>query len=255
MINIRVICLVAVIFSCNTAFAVVDKSQTLGVSPPMEGNYALPVSQQPGPLLSFGQNIINRNQFQLNAYNYYAYIFEQAAHNPSASFLYGITDSTSLLFNMPVASPAPVGERHTYFLPEVTLQLEHAFYDGGDASYQDEATVVGSLTLPVKSPAKVGLPPNGYGSLGYFIGATYNRMYVDWVVFFSPGVLVNTSSDRLLFGTQYFYQGGLGYNIKSEPNRYIFLGLLELNGTYSQKDKFNGANQPDSGGNLVLLTP
>ncbi|MFO3070547.1 hypothetical protein SCQ64_15480, partial [Legionella pneumophila serogroup 1] len=42
---------------------------------------------------------------------------------------------------------------------------------------------------------------------------------------------------------------------KSKTGKYIFFGLVEVNGIYTGKDKFIGDVDPNSGGNLVNIIP
>ncbi|MBA2649358.1 MAG: hypothetical protein H0U75_07145 [Legionella sp.] len=56
-------------------------------------------------------------------------------------------------------------------------------------------------------------------------------------------------------GDQYLYQLGLGHNIKSETDKYIFFGLVELNGFYQQTNKFMGEVDPNFGGHLIYIIP
>ncbi|HFF3083611.1 hypothetical protein [Legionella pneumophila] len=119
--------------------------------------------------------------------------------------------------------------------------------------YVDQMTFVGALTAPTGSAKKD--PSTGFGSLSYFLGGTYNRMSVDWFGLVSSGLNVITKHDGMKLGNQYLYQFGLGRNIKSETGKYIFFGLVEVNGVYTGKDKFIGEIDPNSGGNLVSIIP
>ena len=56
-------------------------------------------------------------------------------------------------------------------------------------------------------------------------------------------------------GSEYFYDAGIGRNIKSETNRYIFFALLEMDGNYSQSSQFFDIGDTNSGGNVIYLTP
>lgn len=56
-------------------------------------------------------------------------------------------------------------------------------------------------------------------------------------------------------GSNYVYQAGIGRNIKSLKDKYIFSGLIEIDGQYFEKNKIGGSYDPNSGGNLIYLTP
>lgn len=72
-------------------------------APPNIGNFALPPSQQPGPLLSFGQNILLKNQtaVYLGADDYTGNQQHYAEALPN--IVYGLTDNFSIMLNAPIA--------------------------------------------------------------------------------------------------------------------------------------------------------
>ncbi len=212
-------------------------------NPPSIGNFALPDSQQPGPFLSFGQNIVDTGNAQLFVTP--AYI-KPPPNTFSASILYGFTNTSSLYISVPNAG-------------DPSVQGEYAFFNdsiGGKYAHEDQATIVGAITLPSNN-GQYGT--SYYGSPTFFVGTTLNRTYIRGLIFLSPGVLFTTNKRR----NQYYYQGGVGYNLFSETNEFIWFALLELDGIYSQKDHFPQQPSIDttqdviniSGGNTVLLTP
>jgi hypothetical protein len=231
-------------------------------APPQEGNFALPAPQQPGPLLSFGQTIIGRNHVQL-VYSEYDVIPQGGGGgNRNIELIYGLTDYTSLYFDYPLESN--YSTRHSRFssVNDAVLQLEHAFYTAGNTKYQDQATVVGLITLPLQSTTTFQMRSAtnryisvSYGAPAYFFGTTYNRSYVDWLGFVSPGILITPVSQGIKLGSQALYQAGLGHTIKTVPDRYIFSWLVEFQGQYTAKDQEYGYKIPDTGGNVIALAP
>ena len=243
---------------CARAFSFTDSlAETLGTSagsPPIMGNFALPNSQQPGPLLSFGQTIIDRNQLQISLDTFSPYHLGGAFDNVSAALTYGITDSTALYFNYPIAANPQTRVHHSSSLLDILLQLEQAVYTAGNTRYQDQATVVGGLTIPIKDATSQRVP-QGFGAPTFFGGTTFNRTFVDWMGFISPGVLLTTSSDHVRLGSQYLYQAGIGHNIASVSDESILFALLEFDGQYTEKNQFFGRDNPNTGGNVMALTP
>ncbi len=84
---------------------------------------------------------------------------------------------------------------------------------------------------------------------------TYNRTYVDWLGFVSPGVLLTTSSNNVRLGSQFLYQAGIGRNIFAVSGQSILFGLLEFDGQYTEKEQLLGRDNPNSGGNVISLIP
>lgn len=259
------ICVVLSFSYLRGAYAAIDEQAALNGSdvnsPPQEGNFALPTPQQPGPFLSFGQTLIDRNDLQLQYTNYTVTPKSNGGGNHNIGVIYGFTDTTDVFLNFPVESSYNTRATRSSGLADVFFQLEHAFYAAGTTKYQDQATIVGALTLPLQDsttlrrrnfPRPISV---GYGSPVYFVGATYNRTSVDWLAFVSPGVLITTVSDHIQLGSQGLYQAGLGRVIKSVSDRYIFSGLLEFQGQYTAKDKEFGRRLPNTGGNIISLAP
>ncbi len=228
-----------------------ERSQEIPKPLPL-GNFSLPPSQQPGPLVSFGENILDKGLAQL-------YLFADAFignNNYSAdiipSILYGITDQLSFFFNVPFAPRDKDGKHHSSGIEDIFAQFEYAFYTKSNSYSSDQATVVANIFFPTGSSTKN--PPTGFGSTSFFIGATFNRMLIDWFFFTSPGAILTTQKHETQFGNQLLYQFGVGRYIPS-PTGWIFASMVEFTGQYSWKDKIKGRTDPDSGGNVIYITP
>lgn len=253
-IKIRPIyCFILLLFLPTLVFSTSDEEAVLlGTSkgtPPSIGNFALPPSQQPGPLISLGQTLVGRNQQQ------FAYNVDEPFRNQDAWWVFGISDSTAFYFDFPIAVDNGEQFNPTFSgFKKVTFQLEHALYSAGDAKHQDQATVVGALYVPLTEKVLSGLP-SGFGSPAVLLGATYARTTVDWYSFISPGVRLMTADHNVRLGTEYLYQAGLGRVLLSASDKYIFMTLMELNGQYTEKAAEFGLIRPNTGGNIVTLTP
>ncbi|MGC1182340.1 hypothetical protein [Legionella sp.] len=238
--------------------------------PPSKGNFSLPSSQQPAPFFSFGQNIINKNQLTVSFNPSYLYSLTQRITEETPSILYGITDSASLLITIPYALNYKNGTQNLSGMGDVPIDLEYAFYSHENSKYSDQATIIFSTTFPLsnlKEISKKNNPgqrisgfsrenaPSSFNAFSYFIGSTYARTLVDWYGFIAPGVLFIDEQHSIQQGTQYYYNMGIGHAINSKENKYLFLGLLELNGQYSDKTKLASHIVPNTGGSIIYLTP
>jgi len=230
-----------------------NKKPTKEISPPKIGNFSLPTSQQPGPLVSFGENIIEKNQTQVFLAPDLFVGHKKHLFDIVPSFLYAPMDDFSIYFVAPIAASYKEGKEKSSGMEDLFLQLEYAFYSDKTSTYTDQATIVTNVTFPVGSTHKK--PPIGFGSSSFFLGSTFNRAYTDWFYFTSYGVLLTTTSDKTKFGNQFLYQGGLGRNFYSIPSEFIFAWIIEINGQYSEKNKIKGKADPNSGGNTIFLTP
>lgn len=221
-------------------------------SPVAIGNFALPVSQQPGPLVSFGQNILEQGLLQL-------FLFGDAFignHNYMTDLvpgiLYAFRDDLSLFVNAPFSPGNKDHHFHSSGIEDVFAQLEYAFYTKPNVDSTVQATVVGDVIFPTGSVSKT--PRTGFGSTSFFIGTTWSYMKTDWFLFTSPGVVLTTPKHRTKIGNQLLYQWGLGRNI-SGSSESIWAWMVEFTGQYIWKDKIRGRKNRNSGGNVIFITP
>ncbi|MBS0652357.1 MAG: hypothetical protein JSR39_02395 [Verrucomicrobia bacterium] len=216
------------------------------------GNLALPSSQQPGPLISFGQNVIDQNQTQVFVYADDFIGKSQHAIDLGAGLTYGITDDFCATFTVPFAVSYKENSAHSSGLEDIVLQLEYAVYSGNAPCSSDQVTIVANASFPTGSSSKN--PPTGFGSVGYFIGTTYNHTGVYWFVFTSYGAEFPTTHHGTKSGNQYLYQFGIGRNITNTKD-WMIAWMAEVDGTFEEKDKVKGLKDPNSGGNVIYLTP
>lgn len=221
-------------------------------TPPSIGNFVLPPSQQPGPLVGFGENIVDENQKQLFLFaDDYAGINKHFV-DVVPGFLYGIKDNLSIFLNAPVAASYKENENHSAGFEDFLVQLEYAYYIQKSSTSEDQATIILGASAPTGSIQKN--PATGYGSPSFFLGGTFNRTYVDWLFFASPGGVFTTAKNGTKTGNTYLYQFGFGRNIK-DVNGWILAWMAELDGYYSERSRISGIIDTDTGGNIIYLTP
>jgi hypothetical protein len=221
--------------------------------PPKIGNFSLDSSQQIGPLVSFGQNIVDKNQLQLFLFSDYYKGSKKHFGDIFPFLLFGITDSFSIFLSTPVAVSYRENGSRSSGLEDIFVQAEYAFYDKETIRFADLATLVANISFPTGSTKKD--PATGFGSPSFFLGGTFSRLYTDWYGFVSAGTTLTTSHKGTKFGNEFFYQGGFGRNILGITSKLIFSWMVEINGFYVQRSKRKGIADPDSGGNLVFVTP
>lgn len=231
-----------------------DEVQQKGAKePPHIGNFALPFSQQMGPLFSFGQNTLLKNQIQFFFIPTDFAGKSQHYVTLAPAVVYGVTNELSVLTSLPIAASYQYNNQHSAGLADAIAQLEYAFYSRSTSKYVEAATIVSNVSLPTGSSNKK--PPTGFGSPAYFIGGTFSRMYVDWYGFTSLGAQFTTSHGGTQFGDNFLYQFGIGKNICTIDSRWLFAWILEADGTYTNNNRMHGHTDPNSGGNVVYMTP
>jgi hypothetical protein len=220
--------------------------------PPPIGNFYLSTSQEPGPLVGFGQNIVDKYETQL-------FLFADNYIGVNKHFIdvipgvvYGLTENLSLFVNVPYAASYKQGKQRSNGFEDAFAQLEYVYLDTATKTHTDQATIVANMTVPTGSIHKD--PETGNGSPTVFLGTTYNRTYVDWFAFVSPGVILTTARNGTKFGNSYLYQLGVGRHI-ANINGWLLAWMAEADGTYSQRNRVLGVIDHNTGGNVVYVTP
>jgi hypothetical protein len=222
------------------------------VEPLALGNFALPYSQQPGPLFGFGQNVIDPHDLQ-------GIFYASAFIGPDNSFtefipylLYGITHNASIFVALPFDRAREGRMTPSLKFADLMVQVEYAFYNKSSLYSVDQMTVIGAISMP--SGSIRGSLPNSTGSVSFFIGATQSHTTIDWYMFLTQGVLLTTKRNNRKSGNQYLYQGGIGRNF-GNPRGWIFTPMVEIFGTYLQHNKECCQRDPNTGGNVVFIGP
>jgi len=179
---------------------------------PAVGNFSLQASQQPGPMLSFGSNIIGKDQAQLYLFTLSDMGGRWDEVSTTPGLLYGLRDDLSIFFNVPVALTFDEQHFHSSGFQDMSLQLEYAYYTRETSKYNEMATVVGNFSLPTGSVRKV--PPTGFGAPSWFAGATYSRSWTDWYFFLADGILVPSGHAGTRF-MLYFQAQTLFFSVES----------------------------------------
>jgi hypothetical protein len=224
------------------------------IEPIKVGNLSLPTSQMPGTLFAFGQTIIEKGD--IVGYGYFDGIkgCNRRLHETIPFGIIGITDKLAFSAYFPVALSFKENDFKSSGIEDIYLFAEYAFFDKPTHTAYNFATICGAIFLPTGSLTKA--PATGNGAVSLFLGFTIAHLAIDWYYFTSQGVIV-TQKNKCLgekVGDSYLYQFGLGHNIKS-PKGWIFLGLIELFGSYSGDYIFDNKIACDSESNVIFLAP
>jgi hypothetical protein len=216
------------------------------------GNLAFPQSQQPTPLISFGQNLLDESQVQWQGLLSYAKGRHEYFIEGSNSLIYAFKDDISLFLSMPNAIRLRQDDKRSVGPEDLVIQFEYAPYTKEFYTYYDQLSFVAFLTIPTGSIRKD--PPTGAGANTYFFGGVYSVMGINWFYFVSYGYLYNGTSHRSSIGNQFLYQYGVGRRIFN-TSEWLFDWILEFDGTLSGRDKMDGSFDPNTGGNIIYVTP
>jgi hypothetical protein len=219
------------------------------------GNYALPTSQQPGPLFGFGQTIVDKGDVQVYLFIDYfkGKLITIESYEPS--ILCGISDSLALLIGVPEFAKVKNGANQSAGAGDFFAQFEYAFYKRDTLYDGTQTTIVGNMTFPSGSVTKN--PPTGFGSVSFFLGGTAEYMDFNWYYFGALGATITTPAHHeIQFANIYFYQLGISRNISYGSNKWIFNVMLEIDGIYTDHMiGANGVTTANSGGHTLYIGP
>ncbi|MBI2344914.1 hypothetical protein HYV10_02465 [Candidatus Dependentiae bacterium] len=218
------------------------------------GNLALPSSQQPGPLIGFGQNMLDKGELQIFSYFDYLRGNDKKFTEIIPTLLYAFTDNFSLFLQMPVA--AKFEENGDVFrgIQELIVQFEYSFYNTTTETATNQISIVSNIALTPDSPTKN--IARGLATTNIFLGFTASHMSTTWYPFISVGGILTVRDDKMTkHGNQILYQCGLSRNIMYKENTYILNWMLELDGIYKQKDTICCKVDQNSGSNMILFGP
>ncbi len=217
------------------------------------GNFALPLSQQPAPLFSFGQNLVDKGDMLV-------FVNYNQLKGPRSNFidvvpsiLYGLTDTLSLFVELPIAAKFQHEGFTSHGVSDLVVQLEQIVYAKETSTSVNEITAVGNMTFPTGSAEK--MPQTGFGSPTFFLGVTLSHTDIDWYYFSSFGCLITTFHKNNKIGNLFLYQFGVGKNIAYKTDQWILNWMVELDGTYKQRDRICDVVDCNSGSNTVIIGP
>lgn len=216
------------------------------------GNLAFRSSQQPVPLVAFGQNLIGENQVVMQLFADAMKGEHQYFIDIAPVLIYGFLDNFSIFISTPYAVRFRQDGFHSSGPQDFIIQLEGAPYTQEHYTYYDQMTIVANVTIPSGSSTKN--PPTGAGANSFFLGLTYSTLGINWLYFSSYGGIFFTSSHRTQFGNQFLYQAGVGRRIFSNAD-WLLDWIIEMDGTYTERNKIQGVIDSNSGGNVIAITP
>jgi hypothetical protein len=219
------------------------------------GNFALPSSQQPSTLYGFGQYIVDEGDLLAGmAPSVIAGKRSTALNTFTPYILYGIRDDLTLLVSLPVTmSWHTKCDPTTSGLADAFVECEYLLYSYKTEADAWETSLDVSLVLPFGND--LAIPITGFGSPSFFVGLITRYISTEWYWYISGGGLFTTKHNNTRFGNNFLYQTGFGKNVGYEPDVWLCMVMLEMNGIYLQKDRVCGEIDPNSSGNVIGLGP
>jgi hypothetical protein len=250
--------LLCLIFSYSTSFASEDNATQISTTnssskPPAIGNFMLPGSQAPGPLISITPIFLDKGITTLSLYVLHTTGQDQSFNGLLPEIAYGITDNLSILIAAPYAISSQYNQARSSGAGDALFELDYTLYSKTTSQYAEAVKLISGFTLPTGSSSVQ--PATGFGAPSYIINLTYNRYYTAWFGFASGGIQYPSTHNGSKFGNIALYQGGFGRNIMNIDSKWSLAWVLEADGTYTSQSRINGMTVNNTGSNIITITP
>lgn len=216
-----------------------------------EGNLALRTSQQPAPLFSFGQFLVDKRNIQGFLSPEWLTSSQKYFSSFVPSMVYGFENNVALLVGVPFACKYKQETRRSSGVGDIFAQVEYGFHIHEGLTYVNKLTLVGGLTLSTGSARKN--PPTGVGASSLFLGLTAHHRAIGWYYWISPGVNYWVPQNGIKPGVNFLYQAGLARNLYYVTEKQIITVMLEFLGSYTAKGAQGCTRQAAT--NLISLAP
>jgi hypothetical protein len=247
-----------ILFCVNSAlYAVVhaidggDASQKNGINSNAHDESFL-LFELPGPLFSFGQNIVPKGSSYLSAsaYQFKGRKIEFTLFLPR--LVYGLREDLSMVISVPTAINFNYCGFQSSGLQDVRIALEYQLFKKNVGDGKLRMTILGSPSFPTGSIKKN--PPTGLGSMGFFMGTTQAYLTHAWYLFFSDFYYLTTKKNGTKFGNTFLYQAGVGKDFYPIDRAIVTL-MMECYGTVEGKSILCNVTDCNSGGNTLYCGP
>lgn len=218
-----------------------------------EGNFALPISQQPISLFGFGQSIVEAHDILVYTSLYYRLGNNKKYIDVFPALVYGVTDRLTVYASVPFVPKYQECNRKSSGIADIFLQAEYLYYTKETDDDALWATVAAALVIPTGSANKC--IPTGAGGSSFFLGTTLMYWSAQWYWVIAPFTYLTTQNSRTKFGNEFFYHGAVGRNLVGNPEGWIVTPMIELLGAHWQRDRIKGRVNCDSGGNVLYIGP
>ena len=192
------------------------------IEQPKIGNFALPASQTPEPLISFGQTVVNQGDFFIFCHP----SVERGPHIKADRIViypsWTPIKHFALTLDFPITIKSTIDGVHAAGLEDIVLDAEYLYHFKGTERSWTSFTMYGSMSFPT------GEKNLTLGSPAYFLGLTCSYLNPEWYAFTSGGFTITTELHGTQFGNNFLYQGGVGHNLDLPLKIGFFYGLLRL---------------------------
>lgn len=193
----------------------------------------------------------------------------------AAVYVYGITERVTGIAVVPyldkslrlTPSMGPRITRETSGLGDMRTLLKYRVYTEDKPGVTHRLGVFGGIEWPTgdddESDSLGRLPQTlqlGSGSWDPIVGAVWTTQTLGWEFDADVGYKANTNANDFEFGDQIFSNVSYQHRVwpRELPDEGVpsfIYGVMELNGSYAEKNEIGGIEDDDSGGLTVFLSP
>lgn len=208
----------------------------------------------PGPLFSFGDNILPAKQVKCDTMLDYLIGDQVEATVVTHSWLVGISDRLSMELGFPIFFHQRDNKISSPGLGSIFTQFEYGFYkyDNAETEIDHLATILFRIGYPTATTDLLNidavLTPN------FLFGFTNNFIVSHWTFYQAIGWIRNTEDkNKKTLGHQFLYTLGGGRTL-FDKGTYAICLMLEATGVHSQPATIDEA-KISVASNLLLLGP
>lgn len=168
--------------------------------------------------------------------------------------LYGLTENIALTLEVPQFLEKKEDTDTSDGLGDIALRTKFQFYRKDSLGVQDKATLIYGLKFPSGDEGKK--PALGSGSIGHLFGLSLGHESTTIYGFATARFFLRTDSGSKDKGDRILLDVSFGFRPRLRAYKsWDLVLLLETSYIFIQKDKINGAKQPNTGGRKLLIGP
>ncbi len=193
----------------------------------------------------------------------------------TAVYIYGFSERFTGILAVPYMDKSlrltnPMGDRirrDTSGLGDIRTLLKYRLYTKDEVGVTHRLGVFGGVEWPTgddNDSDQFGRLPQplqlGSGSVDPIAGVVWTTQTFDWELDADLGYKVNTKANNFEFGDVLFYNVSyqrrlLPRELPDEGVPSFLYGVMEINGSYAEKNEAAGIRDDNSGGHTVFLSP
>jgi len=214
------------------------------------------------PIFGLGPHVVFKNGFGIETEYESERMSAGSETEKRTSFhteiMYGVTGDLAVTLSVPTILGRTVGEAVGNIprtgLGDISLRTKYRFWRVDRPGIQDAAAVIFGLKLPTGDYENT--PPLGSGSTDVLFALAAARESRRWYYFGNVRYRLNTNGSTMQFGNRFL--ADVAFGVRPWLTEYLkpdLVVMVEANWESLQRNKINGTELRDSGGEMLFISP